>query len=233
MQSLLRRLKYYGIGFLFGLLFVIFFFKNRGCTWLPSNRVKNSVQERILVLPANQEKALELRGITKTDLLQIIEKGDVDFSESLKHSDPKVYLFEGATHKGQQVKLFMTLPSESFVSEIHVKESHISKVRNTTSGLGKLISFPKDRQLIYLDSTTQMDQRKKELGIKDGTQLLKWMKVSGRIDFAKTNFRLKPKAEQAVLVENKKGEELLLKAVWYKEKINVISIDFADSSSKD
>jgi hypothetical protein len=49
MESLWRRLKYYGIGFGIGLVFVIFFFQNRGCSWLPSNRVKNSILDRLVV----------------------------------------------------------------------------------------------------------------------------------------------------------------------------------------
>ena len=233
MQSLLRRLKYYGIGFGFGLLFVIFFFKNRGCTWLPLNRVKNSVQERLIVLPEDQELFMKQKGLAFSDVLNIIEKGDVDFSVSLKHSDPKVYLFEGANSKGGEMKVYMTLPSESFVSEMHVMESSINKVKNTRKGMGKLISFPKDKQLLYMDSTEVLDQQKKKFGITNSDQVLKWVKKSGNIDFSRTNFRIKPKAEHVITCKDDKGRELALKAVWYKEKINVISIDLADSSSKD
>jgi len=231
MESFLRRLKYYGIGFGFGLLFVIFFFKNRGCSWLPSNRVKDSVQQRVLVLPEDQKESLDSKGIKVADIKYIIETGDVDFSESLKHSDPKVYLVEGTTVNGKDAQLFVTLPEESFIAEIHVKESSIKKIKNSADGKGKMILFPKDGQLIYLDSTQTLDRQKKELGIRSGSQLLKWIKKSGEIDFAKTDYRVKPKAEHVISFKNDQGKELVLKAVWYKEKINVISIEPAVSST--
>jgi hypothetical protein len=233
MQSLLRRLKYYGIGFGFGLLFVIFFFKNRGCTWLPSNRVKNSVQERLLVLPEDQEACLKQKGLSVKAILDIIEKGDVDFSESRKHSNPKVYLFEGSIDNGQEIKFYVTLPLESFVSEVHLKESSISKVKNTKVGTGKFISFPKDRQLLYIDSTDVLEKQKKKLGIANSEKLLNWVKKSGKIDFSKTNFHVKPKAEHLISYKDEKGREIELKAVWYKEKINVVAINLADTSLRD
>lgn len=233
MQSFLRRLKYYGIGFGFGLLFVIFFFKNRGCTWLPSNRVRNSIRERVLVLPENQQTTLAQKGITLSDIFHIIDKGDVDFSESLKQAEPKVYLFEGSTIKGEKAKLYVTLPSESFVSEIHFKEASIKQVRNTVRGKGRMISFPNDKQLIYLDSTSVFDHQRGELGIRNGTQLLKWMKSSGKIDFAKTNFRLRPKVEHVISCRDDRGNEIEFRAVWYKEKINIVSFDTPYSNVKD
>jgi len=49
MNTFLRRLKYYGIGFGIGLLFVFFIFKQKGCSWTPGNRVKEAVLNRIIV----------------------------------------------------------------------------------------------------------------------------------------------------------------------------------------
>jgi len=229
MESFLRRLKYYGIGFGFGLLFVIFFFKNRGCSWLPSNRVKDSIQQRVLVLPEDQKESLDSKGIKVADIKHIIETGDVDFSESLKQSDPKVYLVEGTTVNGKDAQLYVTLPGESFIAEIHVKESSIKKVMKTANGKGKMISFPNDKQLIFLDSTLSLHRQKKRLGIGSDSQLLRWIKESGEIDFAKTDYRVKSKAEHVIFFRNDQGTELVLKAVWYKEKINVISITSVDS----
>ena len=68
MDSIFRRLKYYGIGFGAGLVFVIFFFQNRGCSWLPDNRVKNSILDRVLVLPETESVQMKKYGLTKKDL---------------------------------------------------------------------------------------------------------------------------------------------------------------------
>jgi hypothetical protein len=226
MQSFTRRLKFYGIGFGFGLLFVIFFFKNRGCSWLPSTRVKNSVLERVIVVPDDQEAAMSREGISDSDILYLIENGDIDFSQSIKRTNPKVYLFEGEIKVGKELKLFMTLPSESFISEVHFKESEVQNVKNTNKGTGKMISFPKGKQLIFIDSTDLLRQHGKEYKIPNSSDLLSWLKSSGKIDFSRTNFRSKPKVEHLIWCKDNNGKGLAFKAVWYKEKINVTSFDF-------
>ena len=94
MDSIFRRLKYYGIGFGVGLVFVVFFFQNRGCSWLPGNRVKNSILERVLVLPETEALQMKKFGLTKTDLTLILNDGEVLFEESKKEGNPKVYVVE-------------------------------------------------------------------------------------------------------------------------------------------
>ena len=84
MESFVRRLKYYGIGFGIGLIFVFVFFQNRGCSWLPSNRVKNSFLDRVIVVPVDQMDYLKSKGITEKDLVQVLNDGEVNFSESKK-----------------------------------------------------------------------------------------------------------------------------------------------------
>lgn len=84
MESFWRRLRYYGIGFGIGLLFVFVFFQNRGCSWLPANRVKNSVLDRLLVIPDHQEKAMNDKHVNVKDIVNALNEGDVEFSESKK-----------------------------------------------------------------------------------------------------------------------------------------------------
>ena len=47
--TFLRRLVYYLIGFGIGLIMVIFFFQNRGCSWLPENKVKETILRKIII----------------------------------------------------------------------------------------------------------------------------------------------------------------------------------------
>ena len=87
MDSIFRRLKYYGIGFGAGLVFVIFFFQNRGCSWLPDNRVKNSILDRVLVLPETEAVQMKKFGLTKKDLprakFRFLTPKEVDFLKML------------------------------------------------------------------------------------------------------------------------------------------------------
>ena len=143
MQNIWRRLRYYGIGFGIGCVFVFFFFQNRGCSWLPSNRVKNAILDRVIVVSDNTQKTLEEKGISNEEVIELLNNGDVDFQKSDKDSDSKVYAIEkeGLTY-------FFTLPYESFISEVYVggksKDSHTSD-----EGIGSFIHFPADDNLVF------------------------------------------------------------------------------------
>lgn len=214
MESLKRRLKYYGIGFGIGLLFVIFFFNNRGCSWLPGNRVKNTVLDRLIVVSLETQQKMEQRGMDEQDLLEVLNDGEVLFSESDKNSDSKIYLIEK-----DGVRYAFTLPYESFVSEafIGVKSKNI---KPTPEGMGVIIHFPKDEDIIYPDSLASVTCQQNKLGLISPRDILKLLKASGRIDFAKTKLGERPKPVH-YLVFTKDGKEVGAKAIWYKNKVNI------------
>jgi hypothetical protein len=225
MESFLRRLKYYGIGFGFGLLFVFFFFQNRGCSWLPSNRVKNSILERLIVIPDAQLEVLKASGYSKKDVIALLNDGDVDFSESRKQTNPKVYLIQKEMKNGKQLDLFFTLPNESFLSEVHFSEKKAAKIKNTATGKGVVAFFPKDDDLVFLDSTELLTCQKSALKIANPREVLRYIKKSGRINFEKTNYASKPKVEQYIEFKDKHGRLIGCQSVWYKNKINIVSFD--------
>jgi hypothetical protein len=51
------------------------------------------------------------------------------------------------------------------------------------------------------------------------------MQKNGRIDFSKTNYLQRPKAEQYIEFKNAKNQKIGAKAIWYKNKINITSFD--------
>ena len=59
MTTFWKRLRYYGIGFGIGCIFVFFFFQNRACTWLPDNRIKNSILDRTIVIQEDESDLLK------------------------------------------------------------------------------------------------------------------------------------------------------------------------------
>ena len=225
MESFLKRLKYYGIGFGFGLLFVFFFFQNRGCSWLPSNRVKNNILERLIIIPDAQLDRLKARGYNEKDVIALLNDGDVDFSESRKQSNPKVYLIQKEMQNGKQLDLFFTLPEESLFSEVHFSQKKATAVQNPKSGKGVIVFFPKDDDLVFLDSTKLLSCQKAALKIVNPREVLNCIKKSGRIDFTKTNYSAQPKAEQYIEFIDKRGRLIGCQSVWYKNKINIISFD--------
>lgn len=75
-------------------MFIIF--GNRGCSWLPGNRVKNMIAEKEIFIGDSLNEIMKCAGITNDDIYSLLnESGDVDFSASKTDQNPKIYLLEG------------------------------------------------------------------------------------------------------------------------------------------
>lgn len=233
MDSFVRRLKYYGIGFGIGLFFVFFFFQNRGCSWLPANRVKNSFLDRVIVVPDNQMQLLKEKNLSKQDIINVLNDGEVIFDKSAKKGQTKVYLLEKEFEGKGTISFFFTLPNESFVSEVHyaaksaeeVSKNAAFKVKNSTKGFGDIIHFPKDDNLVFADTTDLVTCQQDVLGLINPLDIYALMKKSGKIDFSKTNYGLRPKPEHYILFTDKNKRVIGSKSIWYKNKINITSFD--------
>ncbi len=222
MKSTLRRLKFYGIGLGLGTLFVIFFFQNRGCSWLPSNRVKNTILDRILVIDNDTEEEMLKMNISTDDVVQVLNDGNILFNKSDKNHEHKCYIIEknGVTYA-------YTLPEESFISQVFVNVKNQVK-KTSTSGKGRLIHFPMDENLVYVDTTQLLLCQQKQLGLKNPQDILKCLIDNGRIDFDKSNLSIRPKAEH-YLVFDFENKKIGANFIWYKSKINLIAFDFKGS----
>ena len=218
MESWIKRLKFYGIGFGLGLIFVAFFFQNRGCSWTPSNRVKNAVLDRLIVVSDETETIMEAKGLKTDDIVQVLNDGDVDFGKSLKEGDSKIYIMEK-----DGVSYAFTLPHESFVSEVFVTDKY-SKASNSTSGYGDIIHYPNDENMVFPDSSKVVTCQQEVLGLINPKDIFSLIKTSGRIDFSKTNFDQRPKAEHYIVF--KQEDDIVgCKVIWYKNKLNITSFE--------
>jgi len=218
MNTIWRRLKYYGIGFGLGLIFLIFFFQNRGCTWLPSNRVKNTILDRVIVVSEKTKQDMEGLNLSSEDIIQVLNDGDVEFKKSDKNSDDKVYLIE----KEGRSYLF-TLPKESYIAELFIGKDAFN-VKTSEVGRGKIIHLPNDENMVYPDSTQYVTCQQEELGLADPKAIYKLIKETGEIDFGKTNLSVKPKPEHYMYFV-KEGDTIGFEAIWYKNKINITAFD--------
>ena len=73
-----KRFLYYLSGFGLGLILVFFFFKNRGCSWLPDNRVKNIISERVLICDSATLVKLKKMKIYAS-IIESIDKADINY----------------------------------------------------------------------------------------------------------------------------------------------------------
>lgn len=220
MKTFFDRLKIYAIGFGIGMVFVFFFFQNRGCSWLPDNRVKNSILDRVIVVQSEVEGQLKQKGISQKEIISLLNDGDVDFSKSKKDGQFKIYLVSK-----DDVKLYFTLPNESFISEVRLANVAVKSVKNSTKGTGKLIHFPKDNELVFADTTKLVSCQQQSFGMIENRKILKSLKANGIIDFEKSDFNVKPKALQYLFFNDKKGRKIGATAVWYKNKISIDHFD--------
>lgn len=217
-SNFIKRLKYYGIGFGMGIIIVTFLLPNRSCSWTPSNRIKNMILGRLVTVNEVEWKLMESKGLTKEDIISVLNDGTLNFKISKKDGDSKVYVIEKEFDKKGNYKFYFTLPNESFISEVKIGEVDAKKVKNTTVGYGRFISIPKDDYLVYPDSTAKVTCQMQQLQIKNVKQLYKDIEKTGRINFEKSNFDAKPKAEHLIeFVE--KGDTIEFQSVWYKNKL--------------
>jgi hypothetical protein len=220
MKTFFERLKIYAIGFGLGMVFVFFFFQNRGCSWLPDNRVKNSILDRVIVVQSEVELQLKNKGINQSEIIALLNDGDVDFSQSKKEGLSKIYLVSK-----DNVKLFFTLPNESFISEVRLANVAVKSIKNSTKGTGRFIHFPKDDELVFADTTRLVTCQQQAFGMIENRKILKRLKINGMIDFEKSDLNVKPKALQYLFFNDQKGRKIGASAVWYKNKISIDNFD--------
>jgi hypothetical protein len=220
MTTFLNRLKVYAIGFGIGLILVFFFFQNRGCSWLPENRVKNSILDRVLVLSETEAAKFSANGISDSALILLLNDGDVDFKKSQKDGKSKVYFISNDTDAA-----FFTLPYESFISEVKFVSSKAKEIQNTKTGSGKFLRFPLDEDLIFVDTLPKLGCQQQAIGMINQRMILKSLKNNGQIDFGKSALQATPKAEHYLWFTDVKNQRIGAKTVWYKNKITIHSFD--------
>lgn len=220
MTSFWKRLRYYGIGFGIGSLFVFFFFQNRACSWLPDNRIKNSVLDRTIVIQEEEGIRLKERGISDSEIIEVLNSGKINFKMSDKSTGSKVYLI----YK-DDLKLFFTLPEESYISEVRIADKAVKEIKNSTTGTGRFIHFPNEENLVFVDSLSKLTCQQAELGFIKSVEILKKIKQNGSVDFAKTNFTIRPKPEHYITFNDPKGTRIGAKTIWYKNRITIFEFD--------
>lgn len=224
MNSFLRRLKYYGFGFALGLLFVFFFFKNRGCSWLPENRVKNTLLSRILVVSPEDEKMFKAHGWDDSLVVSFLNDGDIEFGKSNKQGNPQVYVLSKEV-KGKEYQLWFTLPKDGFVSEVKWPNGNIQKLKNTQVGIARMFHFPNVDNMIFLAENAFFEKEYKALGIQDSKEMYKMLKKSGFVDFSKSNLNANPTPEQKIGFITPEKDTITATGTWFKDRIQIFEFD--------
>lgn len=226
MENFWRRLRYYGIGFGIGLVFVFFFFQNRGCSWLPSNRVKNAILDRLIVVDEATEQELIEIGYDADMLIQVLNDGDVQFEESRRSEESKAYSIEK-----DGVNFIFTLPQESFVCQVFTKGDP-KTINTATSGVAKVYHWPMDTTLVKSDLNPEVLCQRNYLGYKKDVDLQHDLEEGLWIDFGKSKLDVLPKPEHYMFYIHK-GDTIGFESNWYKSKINITTFDIKAETNCD
>lgn len=219
MNTFLRRLKYFSFGFIPSLIIVIFFFGARGCSWLPANRVKGSVIDRVIVVSEKNQKSIQKLGLDANTLATFISDAKVNFDKSSTKSNPKIYHF---SKDGKSV--YFALPKDSYVAEIVNATKNVMQVNLTTEGLGALLLFPVENDLVYVDTNKRLTCQQNALGMIQNKQFFEAIKKNGKLDFQKSRLLSNPKTHY-LYFENQQGVRIGANTLWYKDKIDIIRLD--------
>lgn len=217
MQGIWKRLRYYLIGVIIGTIFVSILFKDRGCSWTPTNRVKNSIQDKVIVFPEDQLERLKALGLDEKSIYKFLVKGNVDFSNSLKDKYPKVYIIE--ENDSIDKKLQFSLYEDSYVTVVHAlgKEEQPQRYESL-EGWGEMLRIPKDSALVFIDKSNYTQCKARGLNTKDQLEITKQLKNSGRINFSKSDLML-PKAEHHIAFKQDDTLEVQAKTIWFESRI--------------
>jgi hypothetical protein len=224
MDKFLRRLKYYGIGFGIGIIAVFLIFGNRACNWGPKQRIKTSINDRVIVINSFNDSIRKSKDISDSRLLNLIQEGDIIFNESKTKNPLKVYHFES-----DGIEFNVTIPENSFISEVKFKPTNAKSTMNSKNGFGRILKFPKERNLIYYDeNNSDLDSVVQSLGCQNSEQLFGLVKKSGRINFNKSSLHNPNKLNHVLTVSSTNNKSADISSIWYKEKIEIIHIEVHD-----
>ncbi len=234
MESFWRRLKYYGIGFGIGLILTFGFFNTRGCSWMPSNRVKESMNARIWVMESkSQQEFFKDKHFTKKSFYEAIQEASVAFTESKRHGNHKIYQLSIENKDGNTIPLLARMTDESALVElIATPKNWQSFVKSKQRPIfGTIIYTPKQKNLFYLPENRALKEEFASIGIANNEQL-NFILQKAQFSYLKSKLKATPKPLLAFQINVAANGRDFLQArkqtvycIWYKDKIKVIDLE--------
>ncbi|MGB3949242.1 MAG: DUF4258 domain-containing protein [Bacteroidia bacterium] len=104
-SDLIRRFKFYGFGFLLGLLALSFIYKGKGCK-MPGSVKIDELNHQQLQYTQHGECRMKCRNISEGELKQVLKGGKINYDKSQVHDTPcPTYAVEGTTTTGKQLRI--------------------------------------------------------------------------------------------------------------------------------
>ncbi len=127
MDDMKTRFTLYGIGFAIGIVLVFFFLggKKASCNWLPNDRILNIISQKKISFSDDVNSELNSTETDSLDIMQILKRGEIDFSKSQVKNDPcRNYWIEGAADQKNLVITVELCDSTATVKTLVRKSDH-------------------------------------------------------------------------------------------------------------
>jgi hypothetical protein len=232
MESIWRRLRYYGLGFGLGLILTFGIFNTRGCSWMPENRVKEAINKRIWVIDMRDiNKFYKEYRLNDKKFYRLIQGADISFTKSIRHGRHKVYDLTFTDGNNKEAHCLARMTDESFIVEFipfvrsaKVLKKALKNRKNTTIG-AKIVHAPKNKNLVYSDSSPAIKEHLRELGINDDIQLQKEL-LNGYFNYQNSRLNEQPRPVHVLEFRPEKRRDITVDAtcIWYKDKIKVYAL---------
>jgi len=106
-SDLFRRLRFYGLGLLMGMLIVSFLTKGKACQ-LPSTLKLEELNFQQLEYSKHALCRMQCRNITANEVKQAMVSGSIDYGKSEVHDKPwPTYAIEGVTAGGKELRIII------------------------------------------------------------------------------------------------------------------------------
>ena len=123
-MKLIERLGYYGLGLFFGIVILIFFLggKKTSCDYSPNARVLKNIRIKEKIYSEESLAFFSKYRIDTAVVSNILNNGNVDFSESITNTEPcKTYRISG--NHGHEENLLLTIKNcDSTATILHAKK---------------------------------------------------------------------------------------------------------------
>ena len=126
----------------------------------------------------------------------------------------------------------MTMGDESFMTEIifsKKKAGDISPSHAEEELPGKILFFPKNEFLFYMDSSSVLSEKMKSVGINNDKQLNSILRKNAQFSFSQSFLLQHPKPIQCLQFKTAKSakEVVYVKCIWFKDKIKVYDLSIS------
>ncbi|MFL1012884.1 hypothetical protein [Flavisericum labens] len=117
-MKLIQRIGYYLGGFAIGLIILAFFLsgKKTSCSYGPGARVIKNINSKKVVYSESIQNTLMNNNIDSAEIIKVLRKGDIDFSESNPRKEPcGLYMVEGEFENNE---VFLTIENCDSIATI-------------------------------------------------------------------------------------------------------------------